>query len=439
MNYITRFAPSPTGFLHVGNLRTAIFNYVMAKKSGGQFILRLDDTDKVRSTEQFSDQIKRDLEWLGFEWDRCEKQSNRISLYEYAAQSLKESGYLYECFETPEELEFKRRKQLSMGRPPVYDRSSINLSTKEKLRLRSEKHGYWRFKLDQSRVEWQDGILGSVSVDSGSVSDPVLIRADGQFLYTLASVVDDIEFKINYVIRGSDHVTNTATQIQLLTKLGSSLPFFAHHSLLIGAKGEPLSKRMNNLSLKELRTIGLEPEAIFIFMAGLGSQNPPVPEITIEEVFKYFNLSKFGTTPTKFDSNILSLFSQKCLMRLSFDEIEKELNDLKIPIDIQLDFWDMAKENISKRSDLHDLWCLCVDGIEPSILAEDRDFIFLCKQLMPGYPRDKNSWIDWTNAIKSESNRSGKSLFLPLRKALTGQSSGPDMKKLFPLMQKIRL
>ena len=439
MNNITRFAPSPTGFLHVGNLRTAIFNYVVSKKSGGQFILRLDDTDRERSSEHFSDQIKRDLEWLGFEWDRLEKQSTRISLYESAAQKLRESGYLYECFETPKELELKRRKQLSMGRPPVYDRHSLNLSSAEKNRLRAERQGYWRFKLDQRRIEWEDGITGKVSIDTGSLSDPVLIRADGQFLYTLASVVDDIDFGINQVIRGSDHVTNTATQIQLLENLGSRKPSFAHHSLLVGPKGEPLSKRMNNLSLKEFKEIGLEPLAIFIFMAGLGRQNHSVSHMTMEEVLRTFNLSNFGSTPTKFDQKALVTFSQKFLIRLPFNQIKKDLNELGIPENLQVDFWDMAKENIYQRSDLHNLWSLCVDGVEPIILPEDQDFISACKVLMPNVPRNKDSWSAWTNAIKSETARSGKDLFLPLRKALTGRDTGPDMNKLFPLMQKIRL
>ena len=439
MSYITRFAPSPTGFLHVGNLRTAILNYVVSKKSGGQFILRLDDTDRERSNEQFSDQIKRDLEWLGFEWDRIEKQSTRVLLYESEAQKLRESGSLYECFETPEELEFKRRKQLSVGRPPVYDRSSLQLSLAEKNRLRAERQSYWRFKLDQGRIEWEDGILGNISIDAGSVSDPVLIRADGQFLYTLASVVDDIEFGINHVIRGSDHVTNTATQIQLLGNLGSCQPYFAHHSLLVGPKGEPFSKRMKNVSLKELREIGLEPQALFIFMAGLGRQNLSVPQLTLEDVLEAFDLSNFGSSPTKFDQQMLLAYSQNFLMRLPFSEIKKDLNEIDIPENLQMDFWAMAKENIFQRSDLKNLWSLCVDGVEPIILPEDEDFISVCKSLIPPNPRNKDSWSSWTNAIKSETSRSGKALFLPLRKALTGKDKGPDMNKLFPLMQKIRL
>ncbi len=439
MNFITRFAPSPTGFLHVGNLRTAILNYLVSKKSTGQFILRLDDTDKERSEKQFSDQIKRDLEWLGLEWDRCEKQSDRIPLYESAAQQLRDADFLYECFETPEELEFKRRKQLSMGRPPVYDRSALKLSVEEKNCLREKRPSYWRFKLNHERVVWQDAILGSVSVDASSVSDPVLIRADGQFLYTLASVVDDVDFGINFVIRGSDHVTNTATQIQLLQKFKSALPSFAHHSLLVGPSGEPLSKRMKNLSLRELKEMGLEPEAIFIFMSNLGGKNTLISESSVGEILENFDLNHFGAAPTKFNQNDLNLFSQKFLTKLPFDQVKKQLSDLNIPKHLQEEFWDMAKENISRRSDLSDLWRLCTDGVEPEISPQDRDFISTCMRLIPSAPRNRNSWSVWTNTIAVETSRSGKNLFLPLRKALTGKDSGPDMKKLFPLMQNLRL
>jgi len=437
MKIIARFAPSPTGHLHVGNLRTAIFNYILAKRSGGKFILRLDDTDPLRSTQKFSDQIKRDLEWLGFEWDRCEKQSERIPLFESAAEHLRETGYLYECFETPEELELKRRKQLNMGQPPVYDRAALRLSPSDKESLSSKRQGHWRFKLDQSRVEWEDGVLGPLSIDAGSVSDPILIRGDGQYLYTLASVVDDADFNINYVVRGSDHVTNTATQIQLFKALGYTPPIFAHHSLLVGPSGEPLSKRMNNLSLLELKNTGFEPQAVFIFMACLGGLKHAGVGSTLEEVFEGFALSSFGSAPTKFEPDVLRSFSQKSLSRLSLNELEKQLDELEVPRLLQLDFWNMAKENITKRSDLGALWHLCVNGSVPVIAPEDKDFLIICKKLLPDSPRDQKSWSVWTTAIKSETGRSGKDLFLPLRKALTGKENGPDMNKLFPLLQKI--
>ncbi|MCY4180910.1 MAG: glutamate--tRNA ligase, partial [Litoreibacter sp.] len=256
---VTRFAPSPTGYLHVGNLRTALFNYLIAKKAGGQFILRLDDTDPERSKPEYADAIKQDLEWLGIEWDRVETQSSRLDRYADAADKLREIGRFYEAFETPTELDLKRKKQLNMGKPPVYDRAALALTDDEKAKLRAERgSGVWRFKLDHARINWTDGILGDISIDAASVSDPVLIRGDGQVLYTIASVVDDTDMGITHVVRGSDHVTNTATQIQIIEALGGTVPSFAHHSLLTGPQGEALSKRLGTLALRDLRENGVE-------------------------------------------------------------------------------------------------------------------------------------------------------------------------------------
>ena len=259
---VTRFAPSPTGYLHVGNLRTALFNFLIARKAGGSFILRLDDTDPERSKQEYVDAIQEDLEWLGITWDRIERQSLRLDRYAEAADKLRAAGRFYECFETPTELDLKRKKQLNMGRPPVYDRAGLALSDAEKDKLRAERSGHWRFLLDHERIEWADGILGDISIDAASVSDPVLIRGDGQVLYTLASVVDDTEMGVTHVVRGSDHVTNTATQIQIIRALGGAVPEFAHHSLLTGPQGEALSKRLGVLSLRDLRAQGVEPMAL---------------------------------------------------------------------------------------------------------------------------------------------------------------------------------
>lgn len=272
---ITRFAPSPTGYIHVGNLRTALFNYLIARKNGGQFILRLDDTDQERSKQEYVDGIKRDLDWLGLHWDRTEHQSKRLDRYAEVAAELRANGRFYEVFETPTELDLKRKKQLNMGKPPVYDRTGLHLSDAEKDALRAEgRQGYWRFQLDHERIEWQDGILGDISIDAASVSDPVLLRADGQVLYTFASSVDDTDMGVTDIVRGSDHVTNTATQIQIIKAIGGTPPSFAHHSLLTGAKGEELSKRIGALSLKDLRENGVAPEALLGLMARLGSGQP---------------------------------------------------------------------------------------------------------------------------------------------------------------------
>jgi glutamyl-tRNA synthetase len=291
---VTRFAPSPTGYLHVGNLRTALFNHLIAKKAGGTFVLRLDDTDPERSKQEYADAIQEDLEWLGITWDRLERQSERLDRYAAAADELREKGRFYEAFETPTELDLKRKKQLNMGLPPVYDRAALDLSEAEKEKLRADRGpGVWRFKLDRERIEWPDGILGDLSIDAGSVSDPVLIRADGQVLYTLASVVDDMDMGITHVVRGSDHVTNTATQIQIIQALGGTPPAFAHHSLLTGPQGEALSKRLGTLSLRDLRAAGVEPMALLSLMARLGSSQPVVVAGSLDELGRGVRLEPF--------------------------------------------------------------------------------------------------------------------------------------------------
>ena len=288
---ITRFAPSPTGFLHVGNLRTALINYLVAKKDNGEFILRLDDTDPVRSKPIYVDQIKRDLEWLGLEWDRVETQSSRIDRYNEAALDLKKQDKLYQAFETSVELELKRKKQLSMSLPPVYDRSALKITTEELKTREGSQTGYWRFLLNLSRTEWQDGILSLISIDTKSVSDPVLIRKDGQFLYTLASVVDDIDMKITHVVRGADHVTNTATQIQIMEALGKVAPSFSHHSLLTGPGGEALSKRLGTLALKDLKLAGIEPMAILSHLSKIGTSKETSKCIGIRWKLLHFEIN----------------------------------------------------------------------------------------------------------------------------------------------------
>lgn len=439
MTTTTRFAPSPTGYIHVGNLRTALFNYMIARKNGGQFILRLDDTDPVRSTQEYVDGIKEDLAWLGLHWDCVERQSERLERYQSAAQELRDSGRLYECFETPVELDLKRKKQLNMGKPPVYDRSALALTEEKRAQLAAEHDGHWRFKLDQERINWTDGILGKLSIDAASVSDPVLIRGDGQFLYTMASVCDDIDFGITHVVRGSDHVTNTATQIQIISALGGTVPSFAHHSLLTGPKGEALSKRLGTLSLRDLRASGLEPMAILSHMARLGSSEPIELCTSIEELIEGFNLSNFGPAPTKFDVDDLTPLTKKYVAGLDFDVMANALSDLGVPADIAPAFWDVARENIDTRADIATWWNLCQNGATPLIANEDADFVATAKTLLPAMPWDDTSWKSWTTAVKEETGRKGKGLFMPLRKAVTGMEHGPDMSKLLPLLQKVNL
>ena len=435
----TRFAPSPTGYIHVGNLRTALMNYLIAAKAGGTFILRIDDTDPERSKQEYVDAIKYDLEWLGLHWDRTERQSERLDRYAEAADRLRAMGRFYEAFETPTELDLKRKKQLNMGKPPVYDRAALSLPDEQKERLRAERgNGVWRFKLNQERIEWRDGILGDISIDAASVSDPVLIRGDGQVLYTLASVVDDVEMGVTDVVRGSDHVTNTATQIQIIEALGATPPSFAHHSLLTGPTGEALSKRLGALSLRDLRARGVEPMALLSLMARLGSSDPVELRSDMADLIEGFDIERFGVAPTKFDENDLFPLSARHLAGLPYEAVADRLAGIGIPADLAPQFWRVTRENITTLHDLEGWWQLFRDGAEPVIDDEDRDFVTQALALLPDGPYDAESWGKWTTAVKAATGRKGRALFMPLRKALTGQEHGPDMAQVLPLLQVIR-
>ena len=436
---VTRFAPSPTGYLHVGNLRTALFNWLIARQSGGSFILRLDDTDPERSKQKYADAIREDLEWLGLTWDRVEQQSARLERYEAAADELRAMGRFYECFETPTELDLKRKKQLNMGRPPVYDRAALKLSDAEKDKLRAERgNGVWRFLLDQQRIEWTDGILGPLSIDAASVSDPVLIRADGQFLYTLASVCDDVDFGVTDIVRGSDHVTNTATQIQIIEALGGAVPRFAHHSLLTGPQGEALSKRLGTLSLRDLRAQGIEPMALLSHMARLGSSQPVDLATSLDDIVAGFELSSFGAAPTKFDVADLFPLTAHALAARPYAQVADHVRALGVPNDIAEQFWTVARDNITTMHDLEGWWQLCRDGAVPLVAPEDEEMIASAMRLLPEPPYTAESWGQWTAAVKDATGRKGRGLFMPLRKALTGMDHGPDMSSLMPLLQKVR-
>ena len=434
---ITRFAPSPTGYLHIGNLRTALMNWLIARQNGGTFILRIDDTDAERSRQEYIDAIREDLEWLGLDWDREEHQSARLDRYQAAADSLRAAGRLYEAFETPQELDLKRKKQLNMGQPPVYDRAALRLSDAERDTLRAARGGHWRFKLDQTRINWTDGILDNISIDAASVSDPVLIRGDGQMLYTLASVVDDTEMGVTHVVRGSDHVTNTATQIQIIEAIGGSSPKFAHHSLLTGPQGEALSKRLGTLSLRDLRAEGVEPMAILSLMARLGTSDAVELCTTPAELIAGFDLSKFGSAPTKFDKNDLVPLSARILHEKSYDQVATELRDMGLPAGAGQEFWLTIRENLNTLDEARDWWTVCETGGTPVIEDQNRDFIDKAMQMLPPRPWDDTTWSGWTNALKAETGRKGRDLFMPLRQALTGYSHGPDMKKLMPMLQSL--
>ena len=403
---VTRFAPSPTGYIHVGNLRTALMNYLIARKAGGTFILRIDDTDPERSREEYVDGIKQDLDWLGLHWDRVERQSERLDKYHAAAQELRDKARFYEAFETPTELDLKRKKQLNMGKPPVYDRAALALSDAEKDALRAERgDGVWRFKLDQARIEWDDGILGDISIDAASVSDPVLIRGDGQILYTLASVVDDTEMGVTHVVRGSDHVTNTATQIQIMEALGHSHPSFAHHSLLTGPQGEALSKRLGTLALRDLRAQGVQPFALLSLMARLGSSDPVELRTDMAELIEGFDINHFGSAPTKFDVADLFPLTGRYLAGLPLADVAGHVADLGVPEAQAQQFWDVTRENIQTLGDLEGWWTLCRDGAEPVIEEDDKAFVAEAMALLPQMPFDAGTWGSWTAAVKEATGR----------------------------------
>ena len=436
---ITRFAPSPTGYIHVGNLRTALMNYLIARKNGGEFILRIDDTDPIRSKEEYVDGLKEDLTWLGLHWDRVERQSERLEKYHAAADELRKIGRFYEAWETPTELDLKRKKQLNMGKPPVYDRAALNLTDAEKTKLRDERGpGVWRFKLDQERIEWKDGILGDISIDAASVSDPVLIRGDGQILYTLASVVDDTEMGVTNVVRGSDHVTNTATQIQIMQALGGTVPTFAHHSLLTGPQGEALSKRLGVLALRDLRERGVHPFALLSIMSRLGSSDPVELRTDMAQLIDGFDIERFGSAPTKFDVEDLFPMTGRYLQTLALEDVAEDIAALGVPDGKAALFWQVTRENITTMQDLRGWWRMFSKGAEPMIADEDAAFIAEAMALLPDGEFDETTWSTWTNAVKEATGRKGKSLFMPLRLALTGQARGPEMAAVMPLLQVVK-
>ena len=430
----TRFAPSPTGYLHIGNLRAALFNYAIARQNGGTFVLRIDDTDQERSKDEYIQGIKDDLTWLGLTWDRVEHQSARMDMYLDAKQKLIDMGRLYECFETPIELDLKRKKQLNMGKPPVYDRAALDLSEAEKDALRAERGSHWRFKLDHARIEWDDEIVGTISIDAASVSDPVLFKNDGQILYTLASVVDDTEMGMTNVVRGSDHITNTATQIQIMQALGGTIPRFAHHSLLTGPQGEALSKRLGTLALRDLRAQGVAPQAILSLMARLGSSDPVELRATVQEIVDGFDISKFGSAPTKFDADDLGPLTARYLATLTADDVAETLAN--VPAEQRPAFWAAIKGNINSLDDVAGWWTFFQKGPSAPLIAdEDCEFVAQAFDMLGNPPYADDTWSTWTSAVKEATGRKGKGLFMPLRKAVTGLERGPEMADVMPLLQ----
>ena len=437
MTVTVRFAPSPTGRIHIGNARTAILNWLFARKAGGRFILRFDDTDLERSTLEFADGIATDLDWLGLTPDEVYRQSERFALYDDAAEKLKSDGRLYACYETAEELDYKRKRQLARHQPPVYDRAGLNLSDEDRARLEAEgRKPHWRFKLDQRDVHWDDLVRGEVRIDTSSLSDPVLIREDGSYLYTLPSVVDDIDMGMTHVVRGEDHTTNAAVQVEIFEALGAKAPAFAHHSLLIGSDGKGLSKRLGSLSIAAMRDEGLEAMAVVSHGALIGTSEAIEPHTTMDTLLEVFDLSKLSRAPGRFDMTELENLNARIVHQLSYGDVRQRLVDLKA--DGGEPFWQAVHGNLFKLRDAGE-WHQIIYGELTGLTAdEDREFISQASGLLPDEPWDATTWKSWTDAVKQASARKGKALFMPLRLALTGKPHGPELAALLPLIGRER-
>lgn len=437
MSVTVRFAPSPTGHLHLGNLRAAIITWLFARKQQGKFVLRIDDTDRERSKDEYTDSIKEILTWLGLTWDETFHQRGREDLYNTAIEKLKAEGRLYPCYETEDELGLKRKSLLSRGLPPVYDRAALDL-TEEQIKAYEDegRKPHWRFKLNHDPIQWNDHIRGEVNFHGKDLSDPVLIREDGTPLYHICSVVDDIDAKITHVVRGEDHVSNTASHIQMFEALGATAPDFAHLSILAGPNGEKLSKRNGALSAKELKEeAGVEALAVISLIARLGTSEPIEPMHDLQTAIDGFDFNKFSRNMPKFDVEELIRINGKILHDTDFDAVKERLAEMGIA-DIDADFWKVARANIQKLSDIEEWYRVAKGPVEPVI--DDAEFAATAASLLPEAPWDSNTWKEWSNAVKAETGRKGKDLFMPLRCALTGKQHGPELRELLPLIGRER-
>ena len=428
MTVIVRFAPSPTGLLHVGNARTALLNWLFAKKLGGKFLLRIDDTDQARSTKAFEEAIYRDLEWLGLRHDLADRQINRLAVYSTAFYKLQATGRIYPCYETEAELERQRSLLAARKLPPIYNRASLDPANKKKWEAEGRKP-HWRFLLSRRKVAWTDLVRGAVEIDTATMSDPVVVREDGAFLYTLPSVADDVDFAISHVVRGEDHVTNTAAQIEIFEALGAKVPAFAHFPLLVGSGGEALSKRLGSLSLQQLREEGVEPLAVASYLAKIGTSDPVEPRLSLGELAAEFDFTKIGRAPAHFVPEELAALNAKLLHILPYSAVRGRVPEGEA-------FWDAIKPNIAKVSDVPEMARLIHGPVAPVI--EDAGLAEKAAALLPPEPWNEETWGAWTKAVTAETGAKGRGLFHPLRLALTGLEHGPELKKLLPLIGRDR-
>ncbi len=447
MTITVRFAPSPTGNIHIGNARTALFNWLFALKNGGRFIQRFDDTDVERSRQEYADNILTDIAWLGIEPVAVEYQSKRFAIYEAAVAKLKAAGVLYPCYETPEELDLKRKIRLTRKLPPVYGREALKLTDAERATLEAEgRRPHWRFLLPnfdtdpfapkRTEVTWTDLVRGLETVDLASLSDPVLVRGDGTYLYTLPSVADDIDLGVTHLIRGDDHVTNTGVQIALFKALGAEPPAFGHHNLLTAATGEGLSKRSGALSIGSLREQGIEPMAVASLAVLTGTSENVVAARDMQELAGHFDLAATSRSASKFDPADLIALNRTLLHGASFADVADRLAAQGIDGAKAEPFWLAVRGNLDRLSDAIAWWRIVVDGpAEPSAFSdEDRDFLRAAFDALPPEPWDGATFKQWMDQVKESSGRKGKGLFMPVRLALTGLPSGPELADLLPLL-----
>lgn len=443
---IVRFAPSPTGKIHIGNARPALFNWLYAKANGGQFILRYDDTDAARSTKEFADQILVDLNWLGIHPDRIERQSERFALYDEAAAKLKAAGLLYPCYETPDELDRKRKRLLARGLPPIYGREGLEQTEAERAALEAEgRKAHWRFKLPnheegdihalkRTDVTWTDLVRGEQSVDLASMSDPVLIRGDGTYLYTLPSCVDDLEMGVTTIIRGDDHVTNTGAQIALFNALGGTSPRFGHHNLLTTASGEGLSKRLGSLSIESLAADGYEPMAVVSLATLIGTSEAVEAVPDMDMLVERFAIENSTKSAAKFSTEELDALNARLVHDLPFEAVSDRLAASGVAGDGAEAFWGVIRGNLDRVSQASHWWPLVSGDITPVVDADDAEFVATALKLLPDGELDETSWGAWTKALKAQTDRKGRGLFMPLRKVLTGKDHGPEIGPLLPLI-----
>lgn len=427
MSVITRFAPSPTGYLHVGNIRTALVNWLYARACGGKFILRIDDTDIERSKSEYTDAIMRDLEWLGLHWDEVHYQSKRTEVHEAAKNKMIQDGRLYPCYESTEELEVKKKTALSRNLPPIYDRSALKLTAEQKAEYAANGvNPHWRFLMNESQIKWEDGIKGPIHFDPKHISDPVLIRADGTMTYMIASVADDIDLNITHIIRGEDHITNSAVHMQMFEALGAKAPNLSHLALIQSKTGE-ISKRIGGFDIASLRKAGLHPMAINSFLAKLGSSASIEYRKTLDELIKEFSISNFSKSPTNYDIVELERINTKLTHSLSYKEAVNMM-----PEDITEEFWDKVRPNLETISDIKDWWIICCKDLDPN--NPDVQFTTEAANHLPQGSLDENTWSAWIASIKAATGRNGKDLFMPIRIALTGMDHGPELKNLLPIL-----